>query len=174
MHKIPHDQSLNLYHYNLQEFYQMLDNPAAAVAAASEKENVEAHHGGELGELADPFGGSSNPYQQNMARARGVSDNRGPGSYQKRHTYAQNQNNASNISPYQRNGSFNQYQKQQSGSKYTHVPNRAQAPPTNVNHVRSPTPNNVSPTLTEEQRRRMEENRQRALAIRLKKQQGSS
>lgn len=151
----------------------MLENPVAAITATNDKENVEAHHGGELGELADPFGGSSNPYQQQTPRIRKFSNPNQHGTssnpYQKRHPFEQSK--LSRSSPYSTGSSAMPYPRQQAISQYTQAPSNGAPPPYSKN-TRSSLPTYVSPTLTEEQKRRMEENRQRALAIRMKRQQG--
>lgn len=131
----------------------MLENPAAAVIASSNKENFEAHHGGDIGELADPFGGSSNPYERQQPRARNfIVPNQPANNIQK---------NISAATSYARGSSSNPYSKQH---PYNMPISRTQAPPV---------PNSTSPILTEEQKRRIEENRQRALAIRMKKARNS-
>jgi hypothetical protein len=132
----------------------MLENPAAAVIASSNKENFDAHHGGDIGELADPFGGSSNPYERQQPRARNfIVPNQPANNIQK--------NNISAATSYASGSSSNPYTKQH---PYNMLSSRTQAP-----HI----PNSTSPILTEEQKRRIEENRQRALAIRMKKARNS-
>ena len=160
--------SLTYLHFP-KAFYEVLEDPSKAIAAISDKENCEAHRDGEFGEL-DPFGGCSNPYQQQHQP-------------HKRHATATMTNNINGglSNPYQNHSqahvhtsTASRYSRQSSGS--ARMPSQfQQAQPsgsTSIN-ARSP-PNNISPTLTQDQKRRMEENRQRALAIRMKRLQGSS
>jgi hypothetical protein len=136
----------------------MLESPHAVEAEIHNKENHDAHHGDEIGELADPFayapqqGSKRNPY------------NKAGGSM---NPYNQHKPFSSSLNPYrqaypQQQGSFSQNTGQV-------VPRANCTKPSRI-----PPSNDVSPTLTQDQIQRMEENRQRALAIRMKRQQGLS
>ena len=153
----------------------MLENPTAAataLAAASNKENVDAHHGNELGELPDPFGGSSNPYQQQKPRLRNFPppNKTQSGCSNRFQNRPYTQKNVSTSGQYSRGNSTNTYQQLPLHNARNQIPCQIQ-----TRHATSLLPtNNVTPTLTEDQKRRMEENRQRALAIRRMREAGSS
>jgi ATP-dependent DNA helicase PIF1 len=143
-------------HPKVKEFYRLL-NGGAPNPTRSEKENLNNFHD-DFGDIVDPFVA---PTPRNVARGSGSTP----------------------VNPY-----FNH--PQQASSSYSGNPyNRQQRPPQPAQfqqrvspipqqqqqHQRTfPTPpsaSSVSPVLTAEQKRRMEENRKRALAIRMKKQQ---
>lgn len=161
----------------------MLEDPSKAIAAISDKENCEAHRDGEFGEL-DPFGGCSNPYkQQHQPHERHatatMTNNINGGLSNPYQNHSQTHVHTSTASRYSRQSSgsgLNQYHQKSIMENSARMPSQfQQAQPsgsTSIN-ARSP-PNNISPTLTQDQKRRMEENRQRALAIRMKRLQGSS
>lgn len=157
----------------------MLENPSAAMAAAINKENVQAHHGGELGELPDPFGGCSNPYQPHQPRVptAPVSNSLGGLNPYQKQSHRIHNNTAPSRSFTRIISSSNPQQNQLSyNTQNNAVSMQGRAPPGYPNNMpRSLPPANnsstTSPTLTLEQKRRMEENRQRALAIRMKRQQ---
>jgi len=172
---------------NEQEFYRILESPAAATAiinAAHSKENFDAHHGGVLDELPDPFGGCSNPYEQQRPRVRSASlqnqQIRSSSQHRQhqRHPYSKN-GLVSSSNPYSMGSSSNPYQTHyQYNAQQTNcmMPRPVQAPaaPSSKNISMSPPPKSISPTLTQDQKRRMEENRRRALAIRMKRKHGST
>jgi hypothetical protein len=149
------------------------------MAAAINKENVQAHHGGELGELPDPFGGCSNPYQPHQPRVptAPVSNSLGGLNPYQKQSHRIHNNTAPSRSFTRTISSSNPQQKQLSYNKQNNaVLMHGRAPPGYPNNMaRSLPPANnsstTSPTLTLEQKRRMEENRQQALAIRTKRQQ---
>ena len=106
------------------------------------KENFDAHHDNELSNLADPSLSTSFP--------RGGPSN----PYHRRSFHSANHCNDQN----------------------SHASSPSIVPKgdlfSNSIMKRHPSSNNISPALTQDQIQRMEENRQRALAIRMKKQQG--
>jgi hypothetical protein len=148
-----HDQAFYNLH-RLQQFYRTLESPAAALAEASNKENFDAHHGDGIGDLADPFaqknpysnGGPSNPYiKRSFPSAK---------PYNERSFHSANSYNVTNATQPQ-----------------AHVPTRA---PYSNNNDKNPPPKNISPTLTQDQIQRIEENRKRAISIKMKRLQESS
>ncbi|KAL9190689.1 hypothetical protein ACHAXT_000395 [Thalassiosira profunda] len=136
-------------HPKVKTFYRLLDGDAPPTGPANEKENARAQHPDDcLGDF-DPFEGGSaqgNPYS---------SGSRNPYPQQKQPPSSYGSN------PYGQPQGSGQGQVQTMG-RFSPVPS---APRPTVS---------ISPNLTEDQRLRMEENRKRALAIRMQKQNGSS
>jgi len=165
-------------HPLVKAFYEVLEDPSKAIAAISDKENCEAHRDGELGELLDPFGGCSNPYQQQHqphkrhATAAIANTNGGLSNpYQNRSQTHVQTSNESSFSHRSSSSGLNQYHHKNSAR----IPSQfQQAQPSGSISINARSPSNsTSSTLTQDQKRRMEENRQRALAIRMKRQQRS-
>jgi len=139
-------------HPKVKTFYNMLDNGGIPnCSQANNKENFGNQHHCEIGDLRDPFEADQiqrNPYNsgQNM------------------NPYSQRKQGATSFStnPYQQT----QHQGHtQTTNRFSPVPQSVPMPPPNST-------SSVSPTLTQDQVKRMEENRKRALAIR--KKQGNS
>lgn len=133
----------------LKAFYSLLDGGTPNFGQVTDKENVTQHHDDHIGEIHDPFEDQTqrNPYTS--GRMNPYSQRKQPAP-------------SSSSNPYQ------QYQRQrqvnvQTTGRFSPVPQSAPKPSTN----------SISPTLTEDQRKRMAENRKRALAIRMKKQNNS-
>ncbi|KAL7536983.1 hypothetical protein ACHAXR_007524 [Thalassiosira sp. AJA248-18] len=142
-------------HPKVKAFYNLLDNGGHPnFGQPNNKENfvTRQHDDHNIGDLPDPFEGNQmqhNPY------------NSGPNPYSQR-----KQASSFSTNPYDQSRSQRQVHVQTTGS-FSPVPHSAPKPP--PSSTRS-----ISPTLTQDQLKRMEENRKRALAIRLKKQKDSS
>lgn len=108
------------------------------------QQRQEQQHG--LGDLGDPF--EDNQRQSNMCNTGGRINH-----------YSERKQSSSN--PYQQNQQQRLTNVAQTAGRFSPMPQM----PTSTN--------SVSPTLTNDQIRRMEENRRRALAIRMKKQNGA-
>ncbi|KAK1743712.1 ATP-dependent DNA helicase [Skeletonema marinoi] len=112
-----------------------------------------------IGDLADPFVAPNPPPSQNQTRRSGCTPVNNPNPY----TNQRQPPPSYSGNPYNRQQQYQPRPPQpaQFQQRLSPVPQQQQ---------RSPS---VSPTLTAEQKRRMEENRKRALAIRMQKQQNS-
>ena len=143
----------------MKAFYRLLDGGDPNLGQVTNKRHVNKentasrHHSDAFGDLQDPFEG--NPTQRN------------PYSSGSTNPYSQRKQPASNsTNPYHQ---YQQNQRQgnvQTNGRFSPMPRSSPKPP--------PTVSSASPTLTQDQKRRMEENRKRALAIRMKKQNSSS
>jgi len=140
-------------HPKVKAFYNLLDNPN--LGQMNNKENVVSrHHDDTFRDLSDPFDGiqaQQKPYDTSGSNP-----------------YSQRKQSASSYSsnPYQQ-PQRPWHPNVQTTGKFSPVPSAAHRPtPSSAS--------SASPNLTQDQVKRMEENRKRALAIRMKKQKDSS
>ena len=134
-------------HPKVKAFYRVLDGKPPNVGTNKRhinKENVASRPVDQIGELPDPFE-ARDPRQGNNPY------NSGSNPYtQRKHQPGSN--------PYQQRA-------YQANGRFSPMPQTSPRPPSSMA--------SASPTLTQEQKQRMEESRKRALAIRMKKQQSS-
>jgi len=136
-------------HPKVKAFYNLLDGGCPNSGQINNKENVVSqHHDDHFGDLHDPFEGDQmhcNPYINGRTNPY---SQRKQASLSSARIYQQPQRHAMRM--------------QAAGPQ----PQSAPKPPNSMS--------SISPTLTRDQINRMEENRRRALAIRMNKQNGSS
>ena len=144
-------------HPKVKTFYNLLDNGGRPSPGQVNKENFVAEQRDDhIGDLPDPFDGDlPDPFDEGNQTQRNHY-NSGP-----MNPYHQRKLPASSTNPY-----YQQPRVQTSG-RFSPVPQSGAKPPPS-------SASSISPSLTREQLQRMEENRKRALAIRLKKQGNSS
>eukprot|EP00986_Skeletonema_menzelii_P000586 scaffold162_cov143-Skeletonema_menzelii.AAC.5 len=160
-------------HPKVKEFYRLL-NGGAPNPKRHGKENLNNIDG--IGDLADPFVAPNPPppQQQNQTLGSGSTPLNNPFPYSN-----QRQPPSSySVNPYHRDSRPPQpapYQQRVSPVPHHHHTHHQQQQRSHNPYPTPPSATSVSPTpqLTAEQKRRMEENRKRALAIRMKKQQNS-
>ncbi len=155
-------------HPKVKEFYRLL-NGGAPNPKRNGKENLNNFDG--IGDLADPFvAPNPPPTTQNQARGGGTTptNNRNPYSSQRQPPSSYSGNPYNRQQQYQPRPPPPQFQQRVTPNHQHHHQQQ-----TNIPYPTPPSAASVSPTLTAEQKRRMEENRKRALAIRMKKQQNS-
>lgn len=164
-------------HPKVKEFYRLLNGGTPNIQKHG-KENLKNSHDDGFGDMVDPFL-APNP-TQNHGRGRGNGNGSTPvNPYSNHHKLQPAPSSSYPSNPYDR-----QQQQQYQQRPPQPPPQRTQQqfqrvspiPQQRTQHA-YPTPpsaaSSASPTLTAEQRQRMEENRKRALAIRMKKQQNS-
>ena len=136
-------------HPKVKTFYNLLDNGGRPSPGQVNKENFVAEQRDDhIGDLPDPFDGDQR--QRNPFNSSGSTN-----------PYSQRKLPASSANPYY------QQPRMQTSGRFSPVPQSGAKPPPS-------SASSISPSLTREQLQRMEENRKRALAIRLKKQGSSS
>lgn len=140
-------------HPKVKVFYSLLDNGGIPKCSqVNNKENfVTQHPDDHIGELRDPFEADQaqrNPYNSGNSM----------------NPYSQRKQGASSFStnPYQQSQRQTQGYTQAAG-RFSPMPQSVPRPPPNST-------SSTSPTLTQDQVKRMEESRKRAIAIRMKKQ----
>ena len=156
-------------HPKVKEFYRLL-NGGTPNPKKNGKENFSNSHDG-IGDLGDPFVASipsaQNQYQARISGSTSVNPN----------PYSNNQNQPQPSSfggnPYNRHQTKQYHVPAQYQQRVSPTPQQQQGRKQNTYPTPPSAAGSVSPTLTAEQRQRMEENRKRALAIRMKKQQNS-
>ena len=154
-----------------QEFYRILESPTSTKNAYNEG-NFSARHHDEIDDLGDPFetvtkpqektplnprsSVPSNPYFQQKRSCPSFADN----PYQKLHSWRQRSFHSTGPGPVPQSHTGQQEAMATTTTQHSHP-------------CSTPQSNDISHTLTQEQLNRMEENRLRALAIRMKRQRNS-
>lgn len=158
-------------HPKVKAFYDLLDGNSPNLSGEiTDKENFDQHPGDDMGDLGDPFE-EHRSCANHPPRKQGASFSSNP--YQNPQRQMQPQASSFSTNPYQQS----RRQMLPQGSSFSTNPYQQ---PTRQRQCVSPLPqppnstNNTSHTLTQDQRLRMEENRRRAIAIRMKKRNGSS
>ena len=157
-------------HPKVKEFYRLL-NGGAPNPKRHGKENLNNFDG--IGDLADDPFAAPNPPLPQQSQARGNTPVNNPNPY---YSNQRQQTSSYSGNPYHRESRPPQpppYQQKVSPVPHHHTQYQQQQQRSHNPYPTPPSATSVSPTLTAEQKRRMEENRKRALAIRRKKQQNS-